>query len=165
MKVYRFDDVALGAKSAALVDITVSFRSRQNDYWNRMCARIGFAPPQDFQPIDLGSSRSNSTTNGEGSDFRARYAPVQKRKSRASAPSRATRTGLATLALLNARTVSSASLGLSSTNRISRTLFASAFPDDSSSANNVGMEVSRALASFSILASERLRAPRSMSAT
>src|SRR5690242_1776364 len=54
MKVDRFDDITLGAEAAALVDITVSFRSRQDDYWNRMCARISFKPPQDFKATDLG---------------------------------------------------------------------------------------------------------------
>ena len=54
MKIDGFDDVALCAEAAALIDVTVPFRSRQDDDGNGLCARIGFEPPQDFEAIDPG---------------------------------------------------------------------------------------------------------------
>jgi hypothetical protein len=64
------------------------------------------------------------TTAGISAASRPAYLPVQKRKSIASLPSRATTTSFARLALRSARSVNSSSVELSSTRRIIFSLMA-----------------------------------------
>src|SRR5581483_2915052 len=70
-------------------------------------------------PSTFGSFRSSSTTLGGRSAPRSAYSPVAKTNSSASAPSRTRWSLLARFSFFSARTVSSASAGLSSTRRIS----------------------------------------------
>src|SRR6266545_4616667 len=70
-------------------------------------------------PSTFGSFKSRRITFGVTPKARRGCGCSPKKKSRASSPSRATNTWLARLRALRARSVSSASFGLSSTNRIS----------------------------------------------
>src|SRR5256885_13947522 len=71
------------------------------------------------RPSTLGSFRSSRTTRGTMPISRQGWVPSPKKKSSASAPSRATNTWFAMLRSLRARSVSSSSCALSSTSRIS----------------------------------------------
>src|SRR6267142_1203311 len=70
------------------------------------------------RPESFGSLRSSRITAGVRATSRPACAPSPKRKSSASAPSRATTTSFAIFAWRSARVVSSSSSGLSSTSRI-----------------------------------------------
>src|SRR5438105_2426821 len=74
------------------------------------------------RPSTLGSFRSSRITRGTMPISRQGWLPSPKKKSSASAPSRATNSWFAMLRSLSARSVSSSSCGLSSTSRISTSL-------------------------------------------
>src|SRR6266403_1490416 len=76
-------------------------------------SRLSTSSPESF-----GSLRSSRITAGMRERSRPACAPSPKRKSTASAPSRATTTSFAIFAWRSARVVSSSSSGLSSTSRI-----------------------------------------------
>lgn len=74
------------------------------------------------RPSTLGSFKSSRISLGLFSILRCAYAPVQKMKSSASAPSRTTSIRLLSLLPLKEWSANSLSLGLSSTNKISTTV-------------------------------------------
>src|SRR2546423_2245840 len=74
------------------------------------------------RPSTLGSFRSSRITRGTMPISRQGWVPSPKKKSSASAPSRATNSWFAMLRSLRARSVSSSSWALSSTSRISTSL-------------------------------------------